>query len=232
MTSGVSIVVPTYRERENLPELIQQIDLLRAQLNPLELIIVDDDSADGTAEYLNNLNQTWIKPISRKHKRGLSSAVIDGFIEAQYPILVCMDGDLSHPIATIATMVTTIQQHAVDFVIGSRFVVGGNVDTQWSTLRHLNAAFAKYLAKPFTKIKDPMSGFFCLRKDTFTASDPLNPIGYKIGLELMVKCRCKNIIEIPIHFAQRNKGHSKLNLKERINYLTHLLRLLKYKYGR
>lgn len=230
--SGVSIVVPTYQERDNLPELIKQIATLKTQLSPLELIIVDDDSQDGTAEYIQTLRLTydWLVLITRKNKRELSSAVVDGLTQAHYDILVCMDGDLSHPIHVIPQMVKCIQQNNIDFVIGSRFAKGGSIDKAWPVLRKLNACFAKLLAKPFVTITDPMSGFFCLKKTTFLAAEKLDPIGYKIGLELMVKCHCNNIVELPIHFAERIHGYSKLNMQERLNYLVHIIKLLKYKF--
>lgn len=228
MKPAISIIVPTYREAENLPELIEQLRPLQNDFT-LELIIVDDNSADGTEERLADA-EPWITLIVRHDKRGLSSAVIDGFVAAHNPILICMDADLSHPPSAIPQMVNTLLQNdEIDFVIGSRFVAGGNVDRRWSIWRWLNAAIAKTLARPFTNAKDPMSGFFCLRQSTFNAADNLNPIGYKIGLELIVKCHCKNIAEIPIHFRARQKGSSKLNFKEIMNYLRHIYRLVKYK---
>jgi dolichol-phosphate mannosyltransferase len=228
---GISIIVPTYQEIENLPILISQIAQLKKQLDPLELIIVDDDSKDGTDEYIAELQYNWIKLISRKNKRGLSTAVLAGFAQASYPILICMDGDLSHPVSVIPEMVKTIQQNDVDFVVGSRFMQGSDIDASWPMLRKLNAAVAKCLARFFTSISDPMSGFFCLKKSTFLTCGKLNPVGYKIGLELIVKCRCKNIVEIPIHFSDRLHGKSKLNWREMFNYLLHLIKLFKYKYG-
>lgn len=229
-TPGVSIIVPTYQEIENLPELIKKIAQLKTIIDPLELIIVDDNSQDGTNEYIHTLNYQWITLISRKNQRSLSSAVIDGFSYAAYPTLICMDADLSHPVEKIPEMVKHIQQSSVDFVIGSRFMPGASIYEDWNFLRHLNALIAKLLAKPFTAISDPMSGFFCLKKSMLESCASLDPIGYKIGLELIVKCGCKNIMEIPIHFSQRYKGKSKLTLREQGRYLLHIGKLLKYKY--
>jgi len=230
--TDTSIIIPTFQESENLPELIRQIAGLRTQLTPIELIIVDDDSNDGTEEYITSLNYNWIKLIVRKNQRGLSSAVIEGFKQAQYSVLVCMDADLSHPVETIPQMVEIIQQGDVDFVLGSRFIKGGSVDKAWSTARKFNAWMARTIAKYIINKTDPLSGFFCIKKTTFLSVDFLDPIGYKIGLELMTKCNCKNIVEIPIHFSERYKGKSKLTLKERFKYLVHISRLLKYKYSR
>jgi dolichol-phosphate mannosyltransferase len=119
----------------------------------------------------------------------------------------------------------------VDFVIGSRYVAGGGTDAQWGVLRWINSKIATFLARPFTSVKDPMAGFFCLRRDVYEKAAQLNPVGYKIGLELLVKCGCSVIREIPIYFAERQFGESKLNLSEQIKYLRHLKRLLDFKYG-
>jgi dolichol-phosphate mannosyltransferase len=229
INNSVSIIVPTYQERENLPELIRQVAELKKQIELLELVIVDDNSDDGTEEYINSLQSNWIKLIVRKNTRGLSTAVIMGFQQASYEVLVCMDADLSHPVSAIPEMLKKIQLANTDLVIASRFMLGASIDTAWPLWRKMTAAVAKWLAKPFTAITDPMSGFFCLRKTTFLRCTQLDPVGYKIALELMVKCPCKNIIEIPIHFSERQYGKSKLNGKEYGNYLKHLWKLLNFK---
>lgn len=118
-----------------------------------------------------------------------------------------------------------------DFVIGSRYVEGGATDEQWGFLRWLNSRAATLLARPFTSAQDPMSGFFALRRETFEQAAPLSPIGYKIGLELLVKCPCRRVHEIPIHFSQRHFGESKLSVKEQLRYLQHVRRLFVFKYG-
>jgi dolichol-phosphate mannosyltransferase len=101
----------------------------------------------------------------------------------------------------------------------------------WGLLRWLNSRAATLLARPFTSIKDPMSGFFALRRSTLAGADALNPVGYKIGLELLVKCRCSHIAEVPIAFADRLHGESKLTLREQLRYLRHIRRLFIYRYG-
>ncbi len=229
LNHGVSIIVPVYQERENLPELIRQIAALRPQLIPLELIIVDDDSQDGTEEYVNSLQKDWIILVVRKNKRGLSTAVIKGFQRARYDILICMDGDLSHPVNVIPEMVNKLQIANTDLVIASRFMPGASINTNWSWWRKMNSVLAKWLAKPFATITDPMSGFFCIKKSTFQQAAALDPVGYKIALELIVKCPCRYIVEVPIYFAERYCGKSKLNCKEQWNYLRHLWKLRKFK---
>lgn len=230
---SVSIVVPTYQEVDNLHKLIEEISKIKALFDDLELIIVDDNSQDGTEELIEKSKERypWVRLIVRKNQRGLSTAVIEGFNQAKYPFLVCVDADLSHPVDKIPEMMVEISKPSVDMVIGSRNIVGGGVYAKWSFFRWINAAVAKLLARPFTSVKDPMSGFFCIKKTTFQKVEKLNPIGYKIGLELIVRCHCKNITEIPIYFDKRYAGKSKLSMKEILNYLKHLYRLFLFKIG-
>jgi dolichol-phosphate mannosyltransferase len=142
-----------------------------------------------------------------------------------------MDADLSHPPEAIPRMVDSLGESGVDFVIGSRYVAGASTDERWGLLRWINSKVATALAKPFTSVNDPMAGFFTLRRTVYEQAAPLNPLGYKIALELIVKCRCSGIREIPIHFAQRRFGKSKLSFTEQLNYLLHLKRLMEFKCG-
>src|SRR5262249_50588976 len=146
-------------------------------------------------------------------------------------IFVVMDADLSHPPERLPDLVTTLQSEGTDFVIGSRYVPGGGTDENWGLFRWLNSKFATLLAWPLTSTHDPMAGFFAIRRSTFESAAPLDPIGYKIGLELIVKCRCRTIKEVPIRFRDRMLGKSKLSLKEQLNYLRHLRRLYDFRFG-
>jgi len=128
-------------------------------------------------------------------------------------------------------MIKCFEKNNVDFALGSRYVSGASTEETWGVYRWLNSKIAVLLARPFTSIKDPMSGFFAIPRDVFERAESLNPIGYKIGLELIVKCSCKNISEIPIHFANRKYGQSKLNLTEQFNYMRHLKRLADFKWS-
>jgi dolichol-phosphate mannosyltransferase len=232
MTSpSVTVVIPTYREAENLRTLVPDISaVLTGSAIPHEIIVVDDNSSDGTIELLETLRASHpVRLIVRTNERGLSSAVLRGFDEATGDILVCMDGDHSHPPDVLPHLVEAVERHA-DFVIGSRYVEGGSTQEGWGVFRWLNSRFATLLARPFTRVRDPMSGFFALRRTLYAASRDLNPVGYKIGLELIVKCDPQEVLEIPINFANRKSGESKLNLKEQLAYMRHLQRLFLYKY--
>ena len=231
MSPSLSIIVPTYREAENLPELIDRIDRVRQEHGlSIELLIMDDDSGDGTEDVIKASHLPWVRLIVRTKNRGLSPAVIDGLRLAQNEVLLVMDADLSHPPEKIPEMLHAISS-GCDFVIGSRYVAGASTDENWGLLRWLNSRVATLLARPFTSVKDPMSGFFALPRTTLDRADHLNPVGYKIGLELLVKCRCKNVGEVPIHFANRRHGQSKLSLAEQLRYIQHLRRLFIHRYA-
>lgn len=231
----VSIVVPTYKEAENLQPLIKRITKTMSLLSfRFEIIVVDDDSQDGTNNVISKLVSEGhpIRLITRRGERGLSSAVIRGFKESKGEILVCMDADLSHRPEAIPRLLSKLRSQHVDFVIGSRYVAGGTTEEKWGFLRWLNSKIATLAARPFTNVKDPMSGFFATRRDVFERGiSSLNPIGYKIGLELIVKCGCGRICEVPIDFVNRKSGLSKLNFREQVNYLMHIYRLFHYKFS-
>ena len=228
----VSIVVPTFRERENLPNLLGRLDALRrAHRLDLELLVMDDDSRDGSAEFVAESGHDWARLVTRTADRGLSPAVVDGLCRAKNPVVICMDADLSHPPEKIPDMVLALES-GQQFVIGSRYVPGGSTDDDWGIFRWLNSRVATLLAWPLTNAKDPMSGFFALRKSDFERGvHSLNPIGYKIALELIVKCGVENVGEVPIHFTDRVLGQSKLDFKEQLRYVQHLRRLYIHKFG-
>jgi dolichol-phosphate mannosyltransferase len=141
-----------------------------------------------------------------------------------------MDADCSHPPEALPLLVRAIQDKA-EMVIGSRYVRGSSVAESWGMLRWLNSRAATLLAWPLTGLSDPMAGFFAMRRELFTQNaHRLNPIGYKIGLELVVKCNCRSVEEVPIHFENRLHGESKLTLAEQLRYLQHLGRLYRFRY--
>lgn len=223
----VSVIVPTYNERANLPRLTERIF---AALDPVasELIIVDDDSPDGTAELARQLAQRWpVRVIVRQHERGLATAVIAGLRAARGALCVVMDADLSHPPERIADLLAAMADPQVQMAIGSRFVPGGKVDLHWPLHRRINSWLGRLLARPLTNVRDTMSGFFCVRRRDLDL-DALQPVGYKIALELIVRHGWTNIVEVPITFADRAAGRTKLDLTEHLRYLRHLGRLYSF----
>ncbi len=229
--SGVSVIIPTYREVENIPHILKRLDALRTRHTlDLEVLFMDDNSRDGSEEAIAASGHGWARMIVRHENRGLSPAVIDGFRAASKPVLVCMDCDLSHPPERIPQMILGLAA-GQQFVIGSRYVPGGSTDDDWGLGRWLNSLVATLLARPLTAVRDPMSGFFALRKADFDHAEDLNPVGYKIALELIVKCGFENVGEVPIHFTDRVHGESKLTLAEQLKYIKHLRRLYMYRFA-
>lgn len=223
----ISIIVPTYREEPNLRPLVSRIAATMDPLGrPYEILIVDDDSRDGTeATAVELAKQHPLKLIVRTGMRDLSLAVLDGLRQAQGQYLVVMDADLSHPPERIPDLLGALDRQPADFVIGSRYVPGGRTE-DFGGRRRLNSYVATLLARPLTgDINDAMAGFFALKRETFERAQNLNPIGYKIGLELICRCDCRHVVEVPINFHNRIHGHSKLNFEQQARYLVHLDRL-------
>jgi len=228
----LSIIVPTFREVMNIPLLVREIAHdLKLQISDWELIIVDDDSRDGTVAICESLQKSGfpLKLVVRKNEQGLATAVIEGFKHARAPIFVVMDGDLSHMPAAIPFLYEVIQNGA-EFAMGSRYIPGGGTDDKWTFYRYLNSKFASLLARPLIAVSDPMSGFFALPRTLWERCQDLSPVGYKIGLELLVKCKPKTIKEVPIYFRTRTLGESKLTIRQQLLYLSHLRSLFVYKW--
>lgn len=226
----ISVIVPTYNERDNLAPLVERVF---AALDPreAEILVIDDDSPDGTLEEARRLAARWpVRCRVRIGERGLARAVVEAMHYAQGQILVVMDADLSHPPERIPDLVNALcapmpaSGARVDMVIGSRFVAGGSVDLHWPLHRRLNSRLGRLLARPLTRVRDVMSGFFCVRAEDVRLAD-VNPIGYKIALELIVRHAWTNVVEIPISFRDRQHGRTKLNVAEQLRYLAHLARL-------
>ena len=230
-TPDVTIVVPTYCERDNIEPLATRIEAMAHEAGLCaEVLLMDDKSNDGSIDVVATLDRPWLQMIEREGLRGLSPAVLDGMFQARAPRIVVMDADLSHPPEAIPAMLAEINDGA-DFVIGSRYVPGGATAEDWGFLRLVNSKAATLLSRPFTSARDPMAGFFAIRRDVFERAENLDPIGFKIGLELIVKCDCRDIREVPIHFAQRNAGESKLGIQEQLKYLLHLRRLAQHRWA-
>ena len=219
-----TVVVPTYNERENIAPLAERV-FATIEADNTELLIVDDNSPDETAQAATALSQRYpIRCIVRQDERGLSTAVIRGLREAHGELCVVMDADLSHPPESIPWLLETMKDPAVEMAIGSRFVPGGKIDLHWPLHRRLNSWVARMMARPLTRAKDMMAGFFCVRRGDLHL-DQLDPIGYKIALELIVRHRWRNVVEVPITFCDRAVGETKLNVGEQLRYLRHLWRL-------
>lgn len=218
----LSIIVPTYNERKNVEELAKRVfDALKPHYIKYELVIVDDNSPDGTAEHAEQLKSKYdIQIIHRPKKVSLASAVINGFRLAQGNVFCVMDADLSHPPEVLFEMYKKIEKGDTDIVVGSRLVPGGGAE-KWPWYRRIISIVAQSLARPLTSVKDNTSGFFMLRKEVLEGAD-LSPIGFKILLEILAKGKYNKVEEYPIVFADREGGKSKLGAKQVAEYLKQL----------
>lgn len=230
MSSGgpsVSVVVPTYREVENIEPLVDRLH--RTLMNAgvaAEIVIVDDNSADGTEALVEQLASRYpVRLLVRRDERGLATAVLAGFAVATGSRFVVMDADLQHPPESVPELLARLDRGDCDFVCATRYAVGGGVGEHWPLGRRLASRFASLLARPLSPMTDPMSGFFALRREVWERAALPDPVGYKIGLELFVKGRCRTCGEVPIRFGERLAGTTKFGLREITRYLRHLWRL-------
>ncbi len=227
----ISIIVPTFNERDNVPVLVERLDkALRSKGYEYEILIVDDGSTDGTQEVVKEVSKKYpVRLIDRsKKKKGLGFAVVDGFKEAKGEILVVMDADLQHPPEDVPRLIEKIEE-GCDIVIASRYTKGGSVG-KWNPVRLIISKGAALLARVVIpkarEITDPMSGFFALRRDVIEGRlGQLNPLGFKILLEILAKGNYRKMCEIGFVFGKRYAGKSKLGIKVILFYVLHLLRL-------
>ena len=221
-----SLVVPTYNEAAGIERLIVALDdVFRANGLDGEIIVVDDNSQDGTGRIVDELGSRYpVRCLHRPGKLGLSSAVIDGwkFARPDSEALGAMDADFSHDPQVIPAMVSALESGA-DLAVGSRYVKGGAI-RNWPLRRKITSIVAIALAKPLTPLRDITSGFFLVRRSAIEGVD-LDPIGFKIGLEVIAKAHYNKAVEVPYVFTDRVVGQSKLNQGEIFNYLRQLRRI-------
>ncbi|NRB07837.1 MAG: glycosyltransferase [Richelia sp.] len=226
-----SLIIPTYKERENIQNLVIRLTQILDGYIPgeYELIIVDDDSPDRTWEVARMLMVDYpqLQVMRRQAERGLSSAVIRGWQIARGDILGVIDGDLQHPPQVILQMLDAMVKGA-DLAVGSRHVDGGGV-SRWSILRRFLSRGAQILGLMILPwvlgiISDPMSGYFLVRRSC-VAGVTFNPVGYKILLEVIARGNVGKITEVGYVFCERKQGESKVTWKQYLDYIHHLLRL-------
>lgn len=233
-----SVVVPAYKECGNLKNLCNSVfsalEKNRIQPKDAEMVIVDDNSRDGSVEVVEQLRKSGknIRIIVRTTERGLSSAVIHGIEQAKGDLVLVMDADLQHPPEAVPELFAALKSPKTEFVCGTRYGHGAGIDKNWPAHRRLISWGARLLARPLTPLSDPMSGFFGLKRSVFQKGRrAVNPIGYKIALELFVKCNVQEFSEVAFSFGRRTVGESKLTGKVIVSYLLHLRTLYEYKFG-
>ncbi len=222
-----SIVIPTYNEAAGIEKLLRALAETFAE-NGLdgEVIVVDDNSPDGTGAIVNRLSKDLpVRCLHRAGKLGLSSAVIEGWTIARREsvALGAMDADFSHDVKALPKMAAALASGEYGLAVGSRYVAGGGIEN-WPMRRIVTSRVACWLARPLTSVKDVTSGFFLVRREALDGVQ-LDPIGFKIGLEVIAKAHYAKAVEIPYVFTDRVAGQSKLNEREIFNYLRQLRRL-------
>ncbi|MDQ7842483.1 MAG: polyprenol monophosphomannose synthase [Armatimonadota bacterium] len=222
----LSVIVPTYNERESLPELIRRLQGVARGL-PLELVVVDDASPDGTGAMAEQYARSGVLPmvvVHRESKAGLASAVLDGARAARGDVVSVMDADLSHPPEMLVDLAAQIRGGA-DIVVASRYIPGGGIEA-WPLLRRVVSRVATALARAVLglPVRDPLSGFFAARRALLVEGRYLAR-GYKLLVEVLATHPEARVVEVPYRFADRLRGSSKLSAGEILDYLRLLLAL-------
>jgi dolichol-phosphate mannosyltransferase len=226
---AVTIVVPTYNESANIRELLHQITESVPSRLPCEVVFVDD-STDDTPEVIHEAAKDCPFPVTLLHREepvgGLGGAVVEGMKAAGSDWIVVMDGDCQHPPSLVPELVATGEHANAGLVVASRYIEGGSRAGLAGSYRVAVSRGATWLTKALFPrklrgISDPMSGFFAIRRSVVTA-DTLQPLGYKILLELAVRSRPRRVTEVPFVFQDRFAGESKSTAKEGFRFLRHL----------
>jgi dolichol-phosphate mannosyltransferase len=223
----ISIVIPTFNEKENVPELVRLVASAMAGVH-WELIFVDDNSPDGTARVVRDLAATdgRVRCIQRLGRRGLSSACIEGMLSSSAKYLAVMDGDLQHDEALLPKMFDALQSGDVDVVVASRYADGGGTgdwDERRAQLSRASTGLAKRVLH--VELSDPMSGFFAIERETFLRLAPeLSGVGFKILLDLFASADPPlRFREIPYEFRSRRAGETKVDGMVALDFVTMLL---------
>jgi len=225
----VSLVIPTYNERARLGELVAAVFAVFAEHQiDGELVIVDDNSPDGTGALADALAAHHrIRVVHRAGKLGLGTAVVDGFKAASGDVLGVMDADLSHPPSALPRLLRALDEHHADLAIGSRYIPGG-ATKNWPLMRRAMSRFACLLARPITAAHDATSGYFLIRRAA-VQDVQIAAGGFKICLELLVRGRVSSVIEVPYEFVDRAAGESKMSWREATGYLWQVRDLWRYR---
>jgi dolichol-phosphate mannosyltransferase len=223
----LSIVTPTFNEVRNVDLLVAAVAAALPDVR-WEIIFVDDNSPDGTADRVREIALTdpRVRVVHRFNRRGLSTACVEGIMASAAPYVAIIDSDMQHDERALVPMLERIRQGDVDLVVGSRYVDGGGTG-DWDRKRVMASQFATKLALKLTKtpISDPMSGFFMIRRDAFIRSLPnLSSVGFKILLDIAASAPVPlQVAEVPYTFRSRQHGESKLDSLVLWEYLQLLL---------
>lgn len=222
----LSVVIPTFKERGNVVELVRRLSLALADTH-WEAIFVDDNSPDGTADAVKALavNDSRVRCLRRVGRRGLAGACIEGMLSSSAPYVAVMDADLQHDESVLPKMLAKLTGGEADLVAATRYVEGGSADS-FSEARGAVSRLATKITHSLLGISlsDPMSGFFMLRRDKFDEIVPrLSPAGFKILLDIVTASDHLRIAEQPFVFGMRHAGESKFNAQVGLEFLGLLL---------
>jgi len=218
----LTMVVPTYNERDRLSELVAAVFVAAdARKLALELVVVDDNSPDGTGQLADDLATRYpVRVVHRSGKLGLGTAVVAGFRVAAADVVGVMDADFSHPPALVPSLYAAFRATGADVVVASRYVPGGSTP-DWPVKRRLMSRTACLLARGLSPIRDAASGFFVIRR-SIAERTSIKAGGFKICLELIVRGGVRHVVELPYRFDDRELGQSKMSLREAAGYLVQL----------
>ncbi len=220
---AVTVIIPTLNEAGNIQPLVERLSAAFGTREDWEILFIDDDSSDGTGTEIRRAAVRHpVQLIVREGERGLASAVLRGIELTSSPVVVVMDADLSHP-PEVAPKLAEAVEAGADVAIGSRYVPGGGTEG-WSRLRRFLSRGAAMLTRGLTSARDPGAGFFALQR-SLIAGTGLKVEGFKILLEILAKLRPAKVVEVPISFAPRHAGKSKVAAGTAIAYLKQLMRL-------
>jgi len=233
---GVSVVVPTLNEAPSIEEFVRRMARVLAGLSvPADIVVVDDASPDGTAEIVETLAVALPVPLRvlrRSGPRSLSLSVVDGARGAVHPVLAVLDADLSHDPDDLPRVIAPVLSGEVDLAVGSRYASGGAM-ARWPLGRRALSAVGTSIARVLTRVRDPLSGFFSVRREFLDGSaGDLRPRGYKILLEMLGGFPDLKVLEVPIRFRDRRTGRSKFGLRQGIEFLQQVLTLILTRLGR
>jgi dolichol-phosphate mannosyltransferase len=223
VTPELSVVVPTFNERDNIVALFRKLETALAG-RAWEVIYVDDNSPDGTWDVVRALarEDSRVRCIRRIGRRGLSGACIEGILASSAPCAAVIDADLQHDETQLPKMLALLQGGEADLVVGSRYIEGGSADS-FDKQRAGASMLATQVAKRVLRVEiaDPMSGFFMIRRDRFEQLAPqLSTQGFKILLDIVATARGSlHIKEIPYTFGSRLHGESKLDSMVALDFL-------------